>query len=152
MAVGFAHGFFYVLMWMAWIDGSEVRKMACSNGLRVSVVVVGMVLERASVGFILGPRLNGVLMALEGGGCRKVHVSVTGDKTGRNWRKMGGGVTGGVTNWGYILWVTGVTKLLPGHTVRGGKNEPKNGVEYRKQTLSVQLCFSIYLIIYRIKW
>ena len=38
MAVGFAHGFFYVLMWMAWIDGSEVRKMACSNGLRVSVV------------------------------------------------------------------------------------------------------------------
>lgn len=26
------------------------------------------------------------------------------------------GVTGGVTNWGYILGVTGVTKLVPEHT------------------------------------
>ena len=58
--------------------------------------------------------------------------------------------------WGYKVGLhfrkTGVTKLLPEHTVRGGKNEPKNGVEYRKLTLSVQLFFSIYLIIYRIKW
>ena len=36
----------------------------------------------ASVGFILRARLNGVLMALEGCGCRKVYVSVTGDKGG----------------------------------------------------------------------
>ena len=36
----------------------------------------------ASVGFILRPRLNGVLMALEGGGCRKVRVPFPGCKMG----------------------------------------------------------------------
>ena len=36
----------------------------------------------ASVGFILRARLNGVLMALEGGGCRKVRVSVPEAKMG----------------------------------------------------------------------
>ena len=41
--------------------------------------------------------------------------------------------------WGYILGVTGVTKLLPEHTVRGGGKSPKNGVKYKKLTLSVQL-------------
>lgn len=34
----------------------------------------------ASMGFILRPRLNGVLMALEGGGSGKVRVSVSGAK------------------------------------------------------------------------
>ena len=34
------------------------------------------------MGFILRPRLNGVLMALEGGGCRKVRVSVPEAKMG----------------------------------------------------------------------
>ena len=53
------------------------------------------------------------------------------------WRKTGGGVTGGDTNWGYILGVTGVTKLLPEHTVMVCSKSPKNGVEYRKLTLSV---------------
>ena len=38
MAVGFAHGFFYALMWMAWKDSLEVRKTACSKALRVFVV------------------------------------------------------------------------------------------------------------------
>lgn len=50
---------------------------------------------------------------------------------------MGGGVTGGDTNWGYILGVTGVTKLLPEHTVMVCSKSPKNEVEYRKLTLSV---------------
>lgn len=34
------------------------------------------------MGFILRPRLNGVLMALEGGGSGKVRVSVPGSKMG----------------------------------------------------------------------
>ena len=34
---------------------------------------------------------------------------------------------------------TGYSKLLPEHTVRGGGNEPKNGVKCRKLTLFVQL-------------
>ena len=58
---------------------------------------------------------------------------------GLNGQKIGGGVTGGVTKWGYISGVTGVTKLLPEHTVRGGGNEPKNGVKCGKLTLFVQL-------------
>ena len=36
----------------------------------------------ASVGFILRPRLNGVLIALEGGGYGEVRVSVPGGKIG----------------------------------------------------------------------
>lgn len=36
----------------------------------------------AYVGFILRPRLNGVLMALEGGESGKVRVSVPGSKMG----------------------------------------------------------------------
>ena len=36
----------------------------------------------ASVGFILRARLNGVMMALEGGGYGKVRVSVPGGKMG----------------------------------------------------------------------
>ena len=53
--------------------------------------------------------------------------------------KMGSGVTSGVTKWGYISGVTGVTKLLPEHTAREGGKSPKNGLKYRKLTLSVQL-------------
>ena len=34
---------------------------------------------------------------------------------------------------------TGGTKLLPEHTVRRGSKKPKNGLKYRKLTLSVQL-------------
>lgn len=36
----------------------------------------------ASEGFILRPRLNGVLMALEGGGSGKVRVPVPGGEIG----------------------------------------------------------------------
>ena len=36
----------------------------------------------ASVGFILRPRLNGVLMALEGGGYGKVRVPYPGGEIG----------------------------------------------------------------------
>ena len=61
MAVGFAHGFFCALMWMAWKDGLEVRKTACSKALRVFVLVVRMALERPS---------ERVLRGCEGGGCQ----------------------------------------------------------------------------------
>ena len=105
-----------------------------------------------SVGFILRARLNGVLMALEGCGCRKVHVSVTGDKTGGNGRKIGGWIFRWLFKLDIHFQKTGYSKLLPTHTVRGGRKNPKNGVECRKLTLLVRLCISIYLIIYRIKW
>ena len=71
----------------------------------------------ASVGFILRPRLNCVLMALEGGGCRKVRVPFPGSKMGGNGRKIGGWGY----RWGYKVGLhfrkTGVTKLLPEHTL-----------------------------------
>ena len=55
------------------------------------------------MGFILRPRLNGVLMALEGGGCRKVRVSVPGGKMGEKWGVEGQveGQSGGtiLKNW-----------------------------------------------------
>ena len=51
--------------------------------------------------------------------------------------------------WGYKVGLhfrkTGVTKLLPTHTVWGGGNEPKNGVKCRKLTLFVQLFRGRYL-------
>lgn len=50
----------------------------------------------ASVGFILRPRLNGVLMALEGGGSGKVRVPFPEGEIGE---KMRGGRTGGGTKW-----------------------------------------------------
>ena len=89
----------------------------------------------ASVGFILHPRLNGVLMALEGGGSGKVRVPVPGGEIGEKWGAgLQVGVQSGVTfseNWGYKT-------LAHAYRVRGG-NEPKNGVKCRKLTLFVQL-------------
>ena len=71
----------------------------------------------ASVGFILRARLNGVLMALEGCGCRKVYVSVTGDKGGVKLAKN----RGWIFRWLFKLDIhfqkTGYSKLLPEHTV-----------------------------------
>ena len=62
-----------------------------------------------SEGIILRPRLNGVLMALEGGWSGKVRVPAKEVKLTENeW-------------WGYKVGLhfreTGVTKLLPMHTV-----------------------------------
>ena len=67
----------------------------------------------ASVGFILRPRLNGVLMALEGGGSGKVRVSGPGCKMDENGRL--------IFRWLFKLDIhfrkTGYSKLLPEHTV-----------------------------------
>ena len=65
------------------------------------------------MGFILRPRLNGVLMALKGGGSGEVRVSVPTGKLAEN--------EGWGYRWGYKVGLhfrkTGVTKLLPEHTV-----------------------------------
>lgn len=87
----------------------------------------------ASVGFMLRPRLNGVLMALKGGGSGEVRASDPGAKMGEKWRV---GLQVGLQV-GLHFRKTGVTKLLPTHTVRGGGNEPKNGVKCRKLPLFV---------------
>ena len=67
----------------------------------------------ASVGFILRPRLNGVMTALEGGGSGKVRVSVPGAKMAKNMEW--------IFRWLFKLdihfWKTGYSKLLPEHTV-----------------------------------
>ena len=76
----------------------------------------------ASVGFILRPRLNGVLMALEGGGSGKVRVPVPEGEIG----EKGGvglqvGLQSGVTfseNWGYKT-------LAHAYRVRGGQRAKK---------------------------
>ena len=53
------------------------------------------------MGFILRPRLNGVLMALEGGGSGKVRVSVPGGKMGEKWEVgLQVGLQTGVTFYG----------------------------------------------------
>lgn len=76
----------------------------------------------ASVGFILRPRLNGVLMALEGGGTGKVRVPVPGCKMGEK-RGVGlqVGLQSGVTfseNWGYKT-------LAHAYRVMGGQRAKK---------------------------
>lgn len=50
----------------------------------------------AFVGVLSCPGLNGAIRALEW------HLSGGAPADGK-WLKLGGGVTGGVTNWGYIL-------------------------------------------------
>ena len=52
---------------------------------------------------------------------------------------MRGGVTGGVTKWGYIFGKLGLQNSCPRIPCEGGGNEPKNGVKCRKLTLFVQL-------------
>ena len=79
----------------------------------------------ASVGFILRPRLNGVLMALEGCGCRKVHVSVMGDKTVGNGRKIGGGYSGGYSNWIFIFRKLDIQNSCPRIPCEGGAKSQK---------------------------
>ena len=57
------------------------------------------------MGFILRARLNGVLMALEGGGYGKVRVPFPGGEFGEKWGVgLQVGLQSGVTfseNWGY---------------------------------------------------
>ena len=72
------------------------------------------------MGFILRLRLNGVMMALEGCGSGKVRVPFTGSKMGGNGRKIGGGVTGGVTKWGYIFEKLGLQNSCPRIPCEGG--------------------------------
>mgnify|MGYP006873066158 CR=1 FL=1 len=59
----------------------------------------------ASVGLLLRPRLNGVRMALEGGGAGKVRVPIPECKMGEKWEVgLQVGLQTGVTfseNWGY---------------------------------------------------
>jgi hypothetical protein len=68
----------------------DLRTEGCTF-TRVAFFVCGRVILclwafSASVGFILRPRLNGVLMALEGGGSGKVRVSDPGAKWAKNGR------------------------------------------------------------------
>ena len=70
------------------------------------------------MGFILRPRLNGVLMALEGCGCRKVRVPFPGGEIGEKLEVgLQVGLQRGVTfseNWGYKT-------LARAYPVRGGE-------------------------------
>lgn len=58
---------------------------------------------------------------------------------GRNWRKIGGGYSGGYSNWIFIFGKLDIQNSCPSIPCEGGGNEPKNGVKCRKLTLSVQL-------------
>ena len=79
----------------------------------------------ASVGFILRLRLNSVMMALEGCGSGKVRVPFPGSKMGGNGRKIGGGVTGGVTKWGYIFGKLGLQNSCPSIPCEGVEKSQK---------------------------
>lgn len=76
----------------------------------------------ASVGFILRPRLNGVMMALEGGGSGKVRVLVPRGKIDEKWEVEGQveGQSGGtiLKNWRDIT-------LARAYRVRGGQRAKK---------------------------
>ena len=64
----------------------------------------------ASVGVLLRPGLNDVIRALEW-----QLKAYTPD--GEKWQKTGGGVTGGVTNWGYIFQKLGLQNSCPRNRV-----------------------------------
>lgn len=76
----------------------------------------------ASVGFILRPRLNSVLMALEGGGSGKVRVPVPGAKMGEKW---GGGYSGGYSNWIFIFRKLDIQNSCPSIPCEGGQRAKK---------------------------
>lgn len=76
----------------------------------------------ASVGFILRPRLNGVLMALEGGGSGKVRVPHPGSKMGE---KTGVDIQV-VIQTGYSFSENWIFKTLAhAYRVRGGATSQK---------------------------
>ena len=61
-------------------------------------------------------------MALEGGGSGKVRVPDPGSKM---VEKIGGGVTGGVTKWGYIFGKLGLQNSCPRIPCEGGATSQK---------------------------
>ena len=76
----------------------------------------------ASVGFILRPRLNGVLMALEGGESGKVRVSAPGTKMDEKW-EVGGQVEG--QSGGTFLKNWRDKTLAHAYRVKGGQRAKK---------------------------